>query len=190
MLMGFHPKTTGAAAALAIAGLTLGAGLQPAAAQSASGQNAAGAAQAAVAEIAPDKRRKIERILDLTRVDRTVEAMAPLAAQQTAQMLDQNAPGMSETERESLMQTASNAFHAGRDELAQALIPVYAKTFSVEELDHMLAFYDTPAGQSIADKLPRAVGAAQQITRAWSQGVARQAMQQVKQEASELGYSL
>ncbi|MFP3468189.1 DUF2059 domain-containing protein, partial [Leifsonia sp. SIMBA_070] len=77
---------------------------------------------------------------------------------------------MSETERESLMQTASNAFRAGRDELAQALVPVYAKTFSVEELDHMLAFYDSPTGQSIADKLPRAVGAAQQITRAWSQG--------------------
>ena len=38
------------------------------------------------------------------------------------------------------------------DEMARDLAPIYAETFSVEELEALIAFYSTPIGQSVAVK--------------------------------------
>ncbi|MEQ8602186.1 MAG: DUF2059 domain-containing protein [Marivibrio sp.] len=141
-------------------------------------------------QVSPEKLRKIERLLDLTRVERTVETMAPMASQQMGKMLEKRAPKMGEQQRARLIQTAADTFRAGRDELTEALIPIYAQTFTMEELDHMLAFYDSPTGQSISQKLPQAVGAARQISRQWSQQMAQQAMAEVRDEAADMGYKL
>jgi len=174
------------AAALAIAAA-------PAAAQQASdGQSpqSQGQQQQQQIQVSPEKLQKIERLLDLTRVERTVETMAPMASQQMGRMLEKRAPKMGDQQRTQLVQTAADTFRAGRDELTQALIPIYAQTFTVEELDHMLAFYDTPTGQSISKKLPQAVGAARQISRRWSQQMAQQAMAEIREEAADMGYKL
>lgn len=177
---------TGAAAVIAV-----GLAASPALAQSSNQTTGAQSdAQGQQIEISAEKRQKIERLLDLTRVDRTVEQIKPLAAKQMGNMLQKRAPKMGDGERTQLIKTVATTFEAGRDELTQALVPVYAKTFSTEELDHMLGFYDSPTGQKIAAKLPRAVGMARQISRKWSQQMAQQAFQQVKQDAADLGYKL
>ncbi len=141
-------------------------------------------------DISEEERAKIERLLDLTRIDRTVESVAPLATKQMGQMLQKRAPDMGQNKRTQLVSSVADTFQAGRDELTQALVPVYAKVFTTEEIDHMLAFYDSPTGQAIADKRPQAIGMARQISRQWSRKMAQQAFQQVKQDAADMGYQL
>lgn len=178
-------------AAGAAAVIALGLAATPAMAQSADQSTGVqNGGQAQQIDISDAKRQKIERLLNLTRVERTVEQITPLAAKQMGAMLQKRAPKMGEGERTELIRTVASTFEAGRDELTQALVPVYAKTFTDDELDHMLSFYDSPTGQKIAAKLPRAVGMAQQISRQWSQAMAQQAFQEIKQDAADLGYKL
>lgn len=189
-----HPRTSRplrrlAAAGVAALALAAGPALSPAAAQSETQSQTQNQGQQQM-QISPEKLQKVERLLDLTRVERTVETMAPMASKRLGQMLQKRAPKMGDQQRTQLVQTAADTFRAGRDELTQALIPVYAQTFTIEELDHMLAFYDSPTGQAISQKMPQAVGAARQISRRWSQQMAQQAMTEVREEAADMGYKL
>lgn len=184
-------RTGLAVGAAAVVALGLGLAPVPAAAQSANQDTAAQQGQQGQQIDIPDaKRAKIERLLDLTRVDSTVETIKPLAAKQMNAMLEKRAPDMGQAKRKQLLKSVSTTFDAGRDELTQALVPVYAKTFTEEELDRLVAFYDTPEGQAIAQKMPQAVGMARQISRQWSQQMAQQAFMEVKKNAEDLGYKL
>lgn len=64
--------------------------------------------------------------------------------------------GMSASERamfKSVMMTSFNeAMPAFMNRVLEAMVPLYAETFTLAELEAMLVFYDTPEGRSIMKK--------------------------------------
>lgn len=108
--------------------------------------------------------------LDDARVDRLLEVT------QARQMLDDLLPQIEASQRQMVTQlTAGQELDAARrqrlDEvisrsnasIAQAMAwenvepiyrDIYRKTFSAEDIDAMIAFYETPAGQRMIEKMP------------------------------------
>ncbi|MCP9199848.1 DUF2059 domain-containing protein [Gramella sp. GC03-9] len=58
---------------------------------------------------------------------------------------------------------------ASTGELYKKLATVYTDNFSEEELDQILAFYDTPVGEKMVETTPELTKKAMEIGQAWGQ---------------------
>ena len=55
----------------------------------------------------------------------------------------------------------------GPDDLNRLVVPVYARHFTVEEMESMIAFYRTPVGQKLVSKLPAITAESMAVGRQW-----------------------
>lgn len=62
-------------------------------------------------------------------------------------------------------------FDAEIVELHKQLIPVYKKHFTQDEVKAIIAFYETPAGNKLAEKTPMIAVEAMQGSQAWGMGL-------------------
>jgi uncharacterized protein len=78
------------------------------------------------------------------------------AVQQTRQLMQTMTKGMENNAASYLPQSFWDDFHSGLDkvDLQAALIPAYQKYFSQQDMEQILAFYRTPAGQHFASVQP------------------------------------
>lgn len=72
-----------------------------------------------------------------------------------------------------------NAVHA-------IALPVYRRNFTVEEIDGMLAFYRSPVGRSILDKMPVVIGESMAAGEEWGQRTAEILLLRIEAEGYRL----
>ena len=70
------------------------------------------------------------------------------------------------------------------------IIPVYAKHFTNEELDGLIAFYESPVGAKTVRVMPQITREAMQIGQAWGQSLGPTIVERVKIRFEEKGYQL
>lgn len=70
------------------------------------------------------------------------------------------------------------------DDLVEMLVPVYQKHLSQEDLNSLIAFYQTPAGKKYAEKTPLIMQESMQVGQQWGMQIA----QKIQQKLSEKGY--
>ena len=100
--------------------------------------------------------------------------LMPTFMQQIRPMLQQSGAGQKEID-EFLAET-SKRFAAQTDGFVDLAAQVYAREFSQDDLDALLAFYKTPAGQHLLDKqVPIAQGMVA-VGQQWGQTVAKQVL--------------
>jgi hypothetical protein len=123
-------------------------------------------------EIAPEKRKAIEKMLRLT-------GMEKLTGQMKTQMitsLKAGSPSMPEafwTKFEQKMDVKV---------LIEKIIPIYDKYYSIDDLKAVNAFYESPAGQKVLSVMPQVMQESMQIGREWGEQIGRQAAQEAKEE--------
>jgi hypothetical protein len=66
----------------------------------------------------------------------------------------------------------------GSAELIDQLVPIYDKYYSKEDLDGLLAFYESPVGQKVLKTMPQVMQESMQIGQAWGQ---RKAVEVIKE---------
>ena len=102
------------------------------------------------------KQAKIERLLVLTNVDRTLdqvfEQMKSMAASQVA-------PGATPEQSAKAHELQGKIMDLMKarmswDQLRPQYVKVYDETYSDEEIDGILAFYQSPAGRAMLEKMP------------------------------------
>ena len=76
------------------------------------------------------------------------------------------------------------------EELNRLLIPVYARNFTVEELDGIVAFYRTPVGQSVLEKMPAVFEDSLLVGQHWGLSIAQEIMEDLEAEGYELSDDL
>ena len=91
-------------------------------------------------EITPEYRSEIERLMEVTRMDRMAEQMNKLVGQQIANMRDPDTPEdlVRIQAIVSEMLTESKLF----EDLLDEMIPLYAKYFSQEDIRQMIEWYE------------------------------------------------
>ncbi len=68
------------------------------------------------------------------------------------------------------------------EELNRLVIPIYAQHFTIEELDAIIAFYKTPAGQSVLEKMPLVLQDSMLIGQHWGMDIAQQILDDLAAE--------
>jgi hypothetical protein len=124
------------------------------------------------AQVAPEKRAEIEKMLRLT-------GMEKLMTQMMGQMISAFKRQMPDTSAEFW-----NKFEEKLDvhELLEKVIPVYDKYYTLEDLKAVNAFYETPAGKKILSTLPQVSQECMKIGQEWGERIGKKAAAEAEQE--------
>lgn len=124
------------------------------------------------ADVSPDKRKEIEKLLRLSGVEKLVGQMeTQMITSLKAQM--PQVPELFWTKFEQKMDTR---------ELIDKVIPVYDRYYSLEDLKAINAFYESPAGQKVISTLPQLMQETMKIGQEWGQKIGKQAAEEAEQE--------
>ncbi|MEM9888320.1 MAG: DUF2059 domain-containing protein [Bacteroidota bacterium] len=74
----------------------------------------------------------------------------------------------------------------GFDELYNLLIPIYQKHLSGEELDAIIAFYESPEGQSLIAKSPLIMQESMQVGAAWGEEIGERIAEKMLDEKYQI----
>lgn len=112
-------------------------------------------------------------------VSKSMDAMKQLAPQIIA-MTKQQVPNAPQEFWNELEKTMVGMY----DEIIKAMIPVYHKYLSLEDIQDIIKFYETPVGQKLADSNTKIAAEAMPI----AQKIAMENMQKMMARAKEKGY--
>ncbi|MBE9063129.1 DUF2059 domain-containing protein [cf. Phormidesmis sp. LEGE 11477] len=68
------------------------------------------------------------------------------------------------------------------EELNRLIIPIYAQHFTIEDLDAIIAFYRTPAGQAVIEKMPMVLQDSLLVGQHWGMGIAQEIIEELEAE--------
>lgn len=100
------------------------------------------------------------RYIALTMTDQFEESLRQIIVQQA--QLDPNANQLPAEDREFIVELSVELTTDMIPQMLEAMVPVYARTFSEEELEALIAFYDSGMGRSILQKTVTAMPEANQ----------------------------
>jgi len=73
---------------------------------------------------------------------------------------------------------------ARRSEFIATLVPVYARTFELSELEELLRFYNSPVGRRLLEVQPALTRESVQAGQAWATRIAAEVRQQLVKEGA------
>jgi hypothetical protein len=106
------------------------------------------------------KRAKVQEMLDLMHVDKTMAQVMDMVKQQTTSMTaHMMGANISPEQKASISDLQQRIFdfvesQVGWKVMQPQYVDLYVATFSEDEIDGILAFYKSPAGQAIIAKTP------------------------------------
>jgi len=127
------------------------------------------------AEISPEKRQEINRLLKLT-------GMEKLMDQVLHQMIDAFKVQHPEVPADYWQTFKKNAdVHGFIEEVA----PLYDKYYTLEDLKAVNAFYETPSGQKILKTMPQLMQESMKLGQEWGARVGRKAAEELQERQRE-----
>jgi uncharacterized protein len=102
------------------------------------------------------KETKIQRLLSLTNAQATMNQVFDQMKSLAASQLPPNATPEQRAKAQKLQTSILDLVKARMswDKLRPQYVKLYGETFSDEEIDGMLAFYQSPAGRAMLEKMP------------------------------------
>ena len=129
------------------------------------------------------KKAKIERILSATKADSMIDQMFE---QMKAIAGAQIAPGASEEQRARAQELETRVMDVMRqrlnwDKMLPDYVKLYDETYTEAEITGILAFYESPAGRSMLEKMPLLISKSMVLAQRWMQDL----MPEVRKVAEE-----
>jgi hypothetical protein len=135
----------------------------------------------------PTKEAKIERVLALMKAEALTDQVFEQMKAMTASMVP---PDATEKQRAHAQEVEAKVMDLVKDRMSwEKLRPVYVKmyseTFSDVEIDGMLAFYQSPAGRAMLEKMPLLVSKIMSLAQSQMAGIMPEIERLVKEPAKE-----
>jgi hypothetical protein len=124
------------------------------------------------ADITPEKRAEIDKMLRLTGTD---QKMAMMFDQMIA--IFQKSYPQAHLELWVKLRTSANTH-----ELLELIIPVYDKYYSLEDLKQINAFYESPSGQRMLQASPEVLKESMVIGQQWGEKLGKQVAEEIKSQ--------
>ena len=129
----------------------------------------------AKADISPEKRKEIEKMLRLTGVEKLVGQMETQMIEGMRAQMPQ-VPELFWTKFQQKMNTR---------ELIERVIPVYDKYYTTEDIKAVNTFYESPSGQKLLATLPQLMQETMKIGQEWGEKIGKQAAEEAEQELKQ-----
>jgi uncharacterized protein len=138
---------------------------------------------------------KAKEMISLLHMDRLVAQMMDAMTQQTnaftKQMVGKNITPQDQAKLDDFQKKVFNLIESqvSWKVLEPEYTDLYAKTFTDEELDGILAFYKSPAGVSMVEKLPTLTSEAMQLSQSRMMAIEPQLKQMIQDFAKDVSSS-
>jgi hypothetical protein len=106
------------------------------------------------ARVNPKTAALVRRMFKATKIDITMDAMMGSMLPVMVDSMVRQYPNVTAQEKDVILQTGKEALHDFMAELMERMVPIYAETYSQEELEAIDTFYESPIGQSLITKTP------------------------------------
>jgi hypothetical protein len=146
-------------------------------------------APAMAQEISPEQLALARKYVDLTNKGQIYEVVAVMTAEQTSQLLTTQNPELALTIDETIGKVLETRKGKG-DELFNQIARVYAVTYTAEELQQIVAFYETPVGQKLATNAQSINVDVSRIMQVYTSNFGTEFVREVKAALKAAGYDV
>jgi uncharacterized protein len=134
------------------------------ASQTKSAQPGATPASAAPAaeKVDPAKDAAIRHLMEITETSKMGDRISNMITMRVRSVMSQSLP---QDQLEKFMESFSDKFSAGAPPSAvtDAVIPIYSRHFSMEDVQNLIQFYESPLGQRVVKNLPIVAQESQEV---------------------------
>jgi uncharacterized protein len=129
---------------------------QPGTAASSSQSQAAAPAAAPAEKLDPAKEAAIRHLLDLTEISKMGENINSGISREVQGAVGR---GLQQDQVPKFMDTFNTRFAAAAppSKVTDSIVPIYAKHFTLEEIQGLIKFYESPLGQKLVKEMPEVV---------------------------------
>ncbi|HJQ33538.1 MAG TPA: DUF2059 domain-containing protein [Pyrinomonadaceae bacterium] len=108
--------------------------------------------------VSAEKARDIRRLMEVTKAN----DMGLQVARQSLDALRESTT-LPEAQRDRILKILEEELMTefGNNKMAEAMVPIYDRHFTAEEIKGLLAFYETPLGRKVVETLPEVMREAQ-----------------------------
>ncbi len=112
--------------------------------------------QASAEKVDPAKEERIRHLMDITQTSKLGDNIASYIISQVRSAANQT---VGEAAAPKFMESFSQQFNASASAAAvtDAMVPIYARAFSMEDINSLIQFYESPLGQRVVKALPDVV---------------------------------
>ena len=141
-------------------------------------------------ELSPQKRADIERLLEMTGATKIGRQMAALSAAHMTQSLRQRHPEIPPKAFDFLPEEVGTVFEAHIGAFVAAIIPVYHRYFTADEIKGMIAFYSSDLGKKAIGAMPGLMSESMAIGQQWGQSLGPEIAERVRARLKKEGIDL
>lgn len=132
----------------------------------------------------------VEKLIVVMKMTDLMKASIPLITEQVLRLMWQKAPSVSPADKIAVEKLFNGVMAKMPAEFAKIAVPLYRQHLTKDEVAAMLAFYTTPEGRSIIDKLPAITQQAQKLGALLGEKLAKEAFDKSRAQLRERGYKL
>src|SRR6202041_3652841 len=150
------------------------------------GQTGAKAPEAAPPEkLDPAKEAAIRHLMDITETSKLGENMNAAVIRQVRDFISQALP---QDQVPKFMDTFSQKYTASAPTgpVTDAMVPIYARNFTMEEIQQLTKFYESPLGQHLVKVMPKVVGESQAAGARIDQPLAVAALRSIETDSPQI----
>lgn len=128
-------------------------------------------AHAAEGAKAPTKQQKIFAMMKAMNVMATIDAMMPQMTTGMVQAMRQNGTEVSPGLEEAIGNATSKVMRANIRPFLKAMVGLYDRNYSAQEIDDLVAFYQSPTGKKSLQIMPQLATQSSSIAVKWAQSL-------------------
>lgn len=139
----------------------------------------------AVAKVDPAKEAAIRHLMDITQSSKLGDNMAAYISNEVRRYMSQS---MDPTTLPKFMEAFNQKFAASAPakNVTDAMVPIYDRAFSKEEIDGLVQFYESPLGQHVVQVLPQVLQESQDAAAKMDQEAALNVLRGMSTDYPEL----
>jgi uncharacterized protein len=144
-------------------------------------------------ELNSEKKIAIKQLLEITEAMKIGALFADAFLQQITQALKQSKPDIDPKAFEIIESEVNNVINeelVEKESLLPHMIPIYHKHLSLEEINGLIQFYQTPLGKKALNAMPQMMQEGMQAGQVWGQSVGQKIherlMERFKKEGVEI----
>ena len=137
-------------------------------------------------QAAIQKRADIRKMMEIMGAKETISRLVNGVMQSEIESAEKMRPDIPRQFWEEFQQRVALDLHP--EELMDALIPVYEKHFSDDDIKQIIAFYETPAGKRYIESLSQVQAESMDVGRAWGEQLGKRIGATVEDEMRAKGY--
>lgn len=127
-------------------------------------------------------------LVDASGMSKMMETMLPLISGQIVDLMTKVKPELKGKYDAFIHEFLRTAMGEGRDEVLQEIALLYARKFSVDEINDVVAFYKSPTGLRMLELLPEIQADATKIGQQWGAKVAQRTLERLRDKLKEDGH--